>query len=251
MGRLGVIGGHSILGSGWGTDLERRDVAVDGATRVEVFEADGLVVRHRHGIDTYTPAHRVDHVANLRALLASGCDRVLAISSVGSLRTEWGVGTFVAPDDFIALDTTISVHHDHGSHLVPAFDHDWRARVVREANAVGEVVVEGAVAFDGRRVLDGGVYWQTTGPRFETRAEIRFIAGFADLVGMTVASEAVVAQELGVPYAAVAVVDNLANGIAETPLSVEEFEAGKRATRAAVLGLLDALVPALASGPAA
>jgi 5'-methylthioadenosine phosphorylase len=251
MGRLAVVGGHSILGSGWGSDLERRDVPF-GEARVPVFEGDGVVVLHRHGVDTYTPAHHVDHVANVRALAEMGCDRILAISSVGSLRTEWGVGTFVAPDDFIALDTTVSVHHDGRSHLVPAFDRDWRARVVREANAIGrddvdaEPVVNGTTAFDGRRVIDGGVYWQTNGPRFETRAEIRFLAAFADLVGMTVGSEAVVAQELGLAYAAVCVVDNLANGLAEASLSVEEFESGKRATRSAVLAFLDALVPVLA-----
>jgi 5'-methylthioadenosine phosphorylase len=244
--RLAVVGGHSILGSGWGTDRARRHVDAGGSP-VTLFATDDIVVLHRHGVESYTPAHRVDHVANLRALADAGCDRVLAISSVGSLRTEWGVGAFVAPDDFIALDTTIAVHHDARSHLVPAFDDEWRARVVREANSVGELAVDGTVAFDGRRVVDGGVYWQTNGPRFETRAEIRFLARFADLVGMTVASEAVVAQELGLRYAAVCVVDNLANGLAEAPLSVEEFEEGKRATRAAVLGFLDALVPVLAS----
>jgi len=230
--RLGVIGGHSILGSGWGTAAARHDVEVGPAT-VTLFDGGDHVVLHRHGIDDYTPAHRVDHVAHLRALVDVGCDRVLAVSSVGSLRPTWGVGTIAAPDDFIALDTTISVHHDERSHVVPAFDRDWRARVVREANGTGT------------HVLDGGVYWQTTGPRFETRAEIRFIARFADVVGMTAASEAIVAQELGVPYAVVCVVDNLANGVADAPLSVAEFEAGKRATRASVLGLLDSLVPAL------
>ena len=42
-------------------------------------------------------------------------------------------------------------------------------------------------------------------------------------------------------------VDNLANGIAESPLTWEEFEAGKRATRDGVLALLDAVVPVLAA----
>ena len=67
----------------------------------------------------------------------------------------------------------------------------------------------------GRRgaLRDGGVYWQTIGPRFETPAEIRLIAAHADLVGMTIASECIVAGELGLAYAAVCVVDNLANGI--------------------------------------
>ena len=48
---------------------------------------------------------------------------------------------------------------------------------------------------------------------------------------MTIASECILAGELGIPYAAVCVVDNLANGVAAEPLSVEEFEAGKAANR--------------------
>ena len=97
-----------------------------------------------------------------------------------------------------------------------------------------------------RRVHDGGVYWQVKGPRFETPAEIRLIATFADVVGMTTASECIVAQELGLRYAVVCVVDNLANGVSDQRLTPAEFEAGKRATRADVLGLLDAVVPVLA-----
>lgn len=231
-----MVGGHSILDSGYGAAWTRRDVVPDGARdAVTLFEADDHVVLHRHGVDTYTPAHLVDHVANLRALADAGCDRVLAISSVGGLRTEFAVGTFVAPDDFIALDTVVAVHHDARSHLVPHFDAPWRSAVLRAASDTGTAV------------HDGGVYWQSTGPRFETRAEIRFIAKFADVVGMTAASEAVVAQELGLAYAVVCVIDNLANGIAEQPLTTEEFEAGKRATRGSVLALLDAVVPVLAA----
>ena len=75
---------------------------------------------------------------------------------------------------------------------------------------------------------DGGVYWQTNGPRFETPAEIRLIAAHADLVGMTMASECIVAGELGLPYAAICVVDNLANGIAAELLSTEKLESRPR-----------------------
>ena len=65
----------------------------------------------------------------------------------------------------------------------------------------------------GQAPRDGGVYWQTIGPRFETPAEIRLIAPHADVVGMTIASECILAGELGLEYAALCVVDNLANGL--------------------------------------
>ncbi len=62
---------------------------------------------------------------------------------------------------------------------------------------------------------------------------------------MTIASECIVARELSIPYAAVCVVDNLANGIAEAPLSVEEFEAGKAANRLRLLTAIDAVTEEL------
>jgi 5'-methylthioadenosine phosphorylase len=207
---------------------------VDGVP-VVLFDAGTHLVLQRHGVDTYTPAHRVDHAANLRALTAAGCDRVLAVSSVGGLRPELGVGTFLVPHDFIALGPSIAVYHDDRSHVVPAFDARWRDAILRAAGSPSTAPVR-----------DGGVYWQMSGPRFETPAEIRLIARFADVVGMTAASECIVAQEIGVPYAVICVVDNLANGIATTTLTRDEFEAGKRATRGAVLALLDALTGSLA-----
>jgi purine nucleoside phosphorylase len=70
------------------------------------------------------------------------------------------------------------------------------------------------------------------------------------VVGMTVASECIVAGEIGLAYAALCVVDNLANGVAPEPLSVAEFTAGRDANRARLRGALEAVVPTLAEdGP--
>jgi 5'-methylthioinosine phosphorylase len=213
---LGVIGGHSILGTGY------------AHAHVPVVQ--------RHG-DPYTPPHLIDHAANLRTLLDRGCDRVLALSSVGSLRSDLGVGTFLVPDDFVALHASVSIFDDARGHTVPTLSSAWRDRVVDAWTAGTEQDAD---------VRTGGVYWQTFGPRFETAAEIRFIARFADVVGMTMPSECILAAELGLAYACVCVVDNLANGVAERPLTYEEFEEGKRANQAAVVAALDAVIPVLA-----
>nr|MCZ9319392.1 5'-methylthioadenosine phosphorylase [Methanocorpusculum sp.] len=58
-----------------------------------------------------------------------------------------------------------------------------------------------------------GTYLQAHGPRFETRAEIASFAEHTDIVGMTIASELTLANELGIPVAALCTVDNYANGI--------------------------------------
>jgi 5'-methylthioadenosine phosphorylase len=72
-------------------------------------------------------------------------------------------------------------------------------------------------------VIDGGIYWQTAGPRLETRAEIAMMSQFADLVGMTMASEAIIAQELELPYASLCSVDNYAHGLEDKELTMEKI----------------------------
>ena len=77
------------------------------------------------------------------------------------------------------------------------------------------------------------------------------MAAHADLVGMTIASECVIAGELGLPYAALCVVDNLANGIGAEQLSVAELEADREANAVRLAEALDALLPELATASAA
>lgn len=234
MGRLAVIGGHSIMDTGFPAGGERRDVETSGG-RVEVADAGSFVALQRHGLGTYTQPHAIHHEANLRALVEVGCDRVLAICSVGGLRRELGVGTMLAPHDFIALHLGLSTFDDQRGHRVPGIDPEWRRAVV-------EAWTERA----GIPLGDGGVYWQTIGPRLETAAEIRLIATHADVVGMTLGAECVVAGELELPYAAICVVDNLANGIAERALRAADIRAGADENRRRLLPALEATLPALA-----
>ena len=144
------------------------------------------------------------------------------------------MGTFVCPDDFIALQLGLTIFDDARGHIPPGFDRRWRGEVIDAWEAGGADAVH-----------DGGVYWETTGPRFETPAEIRLMATHAHLVGMTVASECVVANELGLPYAAICVVDNLANGIAEAPLSVEGLEADRAGNTKSLRDALERVLPEL------
>lgn len=221
MGRLAMVIGSSSLGPG-------------GPEIVSAAEAQGTIVLQRHGAETYLPPHLIDHAGNMQVVAGAGCDRVLAISSVGSLRPELAVGSLICPSDFISLQSSISVFSDARGHTTPSFDQEWRARVVStwEANAPGAL-------------LDGGVYWQTSGPRFETPAEVRLIATHADLVGMTLASECIVAGELGLRYAAVCVVDNLANGIGPEPLSIEELERDRAVNATQLEEILTSVLPEL------
>ena len=170
----------------------------------------------------------------MAALLAAGVTHVLALSSVGSLRTDWPVGTVALASDFYAPAVTLSFHDDPRSHQVPGFDPGW-----------GATVRDTWRASTATPIIDDAVYAQTPGPRFETPAEVRALARVADLVGMTVASECTLASEVGLPYAAVCVVDNLANGLGDGVLTMDEFQAGVARNRARLIADLDAVLPAL------
>jgi 5'-methylthioinosine phosphorylase len=74
---------------------------------------------------------------------------------------------------------------------------------------------------------------------------VRLIAAHADVVGMTVASESVIAGELGLQYAALCMVDNLANGLGPERLSVTEMEVDRAANTAALRDGLAAVLPRL------
>ena len=233
MGRLAVTGGHGILGTEFAAEASRLDIdTIYGPAAL--LDAGGHVVIQRHGLDEFVSAPFINHRAHMRALADAGCDRILGVASVGSLRRDLPVGTFVAPDDFIALHLGISFSAGDEGHQAPGFDPVWRRTVADRWAEHTDVPLH-----------DGGVYWQAIGPRFETRAEIRLIAGHADLVGMTIAGECVLAGEIGLAYASICVVDNLANGIGEVPLTMEEFRAGAAANRARLVDALDAVLPAL------
>ena len=58
---------------------------------------------------------------------------------------------------------------------------------------------------------------------FETKAEIAMMSRYVDLVGMTMGSEAVIAQELGLAYASICSVDNYAHGLGEKALTMDEI----------------------------
>jgi 5'-methylthioadenosine phosphorylase len=224
MGRLAVVLGSNALGPRGG------EIAAAAAEH-------GAAIVQRHGSveGAYVLPHEIDHAANLQPLVEQGCDRVLAIGSVGSLRAEIEVGSFVCPHDFIALQFGISSRTDASAHMAPGFDPTWRQEVL----AVWESGESGVP------LRDGGVYWQTIGPRFETPAEIRLLAEHADLVGMTIAAECIVAGELGLAYTAICVVDNLANGIGPGSLTLAEMESDREANADRLHAVLSELVPRL------
>jgi 5'-methylthioadenosine phosphorylase len=229
-GRLGVIAGSGIRAVDLCPDGERRALGT-----VTALVSDATAVIGRHGIEpTPTLPHLVDHRANLAALIEAGCDRVVALCSTGSMRADWGVGTIAAPDDIFSPWANPEWFGDARDHVVPGFAPAWRAEVVAAWRAHADAPI-----------IDGATYVQTRGPRFESRAEVRYYGTVGDVVGMTMATELVLANQVGLDYAAICAVDNLGNGLADTPLAYADFEQGVADNRARLLADVTRVVAAL------
>jgi 5'-methylthioadenosine phosphorylase len=233
--RLAVIYGYSLPEGEDPVEGRRVTVDADGALPVEAIDAEQIVAIPRHGFDRSIPAHLVDHKANIRAACELGCNRVLAFGSAGSLDEDLKVGTLICPDDFYAPEVAPSFYRDPQGHSVPGFDSEWRRIVIRAWNSLTESKLE-----------DGGIYAQTIGPRFETAAEVRALGEVADMVGMTIAAESILAGEAALAYAAVCTIDNWANGVLDKRLTVEEYRRGRDLNARVLVESLGYVLPALA-----
>ena len=168
----------------------------------------------RHGPYHQFPAHRVPYRANLWALRSLGVRQVLAPCAVGGLRPELGPGTFVVPDQLVDRTSgRTQTYFDEGAcHVSFADPYCPRLR--------GHLV-DGLSAHDP---VDGGTMVVIEGPRFSTRAESQWYAAQGgSVINMTAHPEAVLARELALCYATVALVTDHDAGVdAATSVSMDE-----------------------------
>ena len=212
-GMLAIIGGSGFSGL---ANLETTRQAMvrtpygepSGALVFGKLHGREMIFLARHGAGHTIPPHEVNYRANLWALQAHGAKDVLSVASVGGIRPDCEPGALAVPEQIIdytsGRQSTFFPRSDRPvTHI--DFTHPYseamRQRLLRAAAAAGEPVVA------------GGTYAATQGPRLETAAEInRLERDGADMVGMTGMPEAALARELGLCYAAIAVVVNHAAG---------------------------------------
>jgi len=200
---LGIIGGTSLLFSTLPA-LEKRQVATPFG-KAELLCGKNLVMLMRH--QNSLPPHRINHLANLAAMAIAGVTEIVAFGSSGSLKPKFAPGSLLIPTDYISLSDIPSIHDHAIEHVRPELSADL-------AKKLSQLVP--AARF-------GGVYVQTRGPRIETVAEVTALAWIADVVGMTVASEATLACELGMQFAALCTIENYANGLGNEVLTYEHI----------------------------
>ena len=216
MGILGVISTRLVM--------EKSDLFKNSSLKLmenefgqaSVFTTDKIALILRHGNDpkNHILPHLINYCANLKALQDIGVTEIVSINSTGSLNKDLRPGMIVIPDDFITLTATPTIHKNRPVHITPSLNENVRQKIIK------------AALENGLPVIEKGTYWQTQGPRLETKAEIKMMTNFADIVGMTMANEAVIALELDIPYACVCTIDNFANGLLDEPLGMEEILEG-------------------------
>ena len=174
----------------------------------------------RHGESHSVPPHGINFRANIWALRELGCGSVIATNAVGSLERGLGPGSFVLPHDFLDFTRGRANTFFDGEDGVVKHVDLTRPYCPRLNDAVADAAREAGLV-----VTPGAVYACMEGPRFETPAEIRMLAGSgATLVGMTGVPEAPLAREAGLCYASVCVVTNYAAGIGPSALTHAEVD---------------------------
>ncbi len=160
-----------------------------------------VVVLSRHGRDHSIPPSQVNNRANLWAIKNLGCTHILATTACGSLREEIGRGDLVILDQFIDFtrhrDVTFHSEFENGelkhTPMADPFNEELRQKLIKNA---GELKLNFHAA---------GTVITIEGPRFSTRAESKmFRLWGADVINMSVAPECILANELKIPYAAIA-----------------------------------------------
>ena len=160
-----------------------------------------VVLLARHGREHTIPPTQVNFRANISALKEAGCTHILATTAVGSLREEIKRGDLVIIDQFIDFtkQRKMTFHEEFEPHkpvhcpMADPYDLKLRNLLVEECKQKG-------FSFHSK-----GCVITIEGPRFSTRAESHMFRNWgADIINMSVATETALANEAGIPYAAVA-----------------------------------------------
>jgi len=208
MVKIGIIFGSNVL-----FDLTRlkKKIVKTSFGKTTFYVKKNLYILPRHGIKHGVPPHKINHKANIAALKKAKVDFIIGVSSVGSLKKNISPGSIVIPHDYINF-CNVQTFFDHKIvHVSPGVDEGLQKLLLNAASKL-------------RISVHRSVYVQTHGPRLETKAEINMLKHFADVVGMTMASEATLAKEIGLRYASICSVDNYANGLTPKELSFEDIK---------------------------
>ena len=160
-----------------------------------------VAILSRHGRQHTIPPTQVNNRANIWAIREIGCTHILATTACGSLRQEIGRGDFVVLDQFIDFTRhrpitffeAFEPHEMKHTPMADPFDGFLRSKIIETGHELK------------MKFFETGTVVTIEGPRFSTRAESNmFRLWGADVINMSTAPEAILANELGIPYSAIA-----------------------------------------------
>lgn len=213
---LAVIGGSGFYSIG--KTVDKIDVitnwGVANVHRVKLFDEEFLFVP-RHGTTHRYPPHNVNYRANIRALHKLGATAIFS-TYAGGIISKYKPGDLVMLEDFIGFHTPISFFNDFSSGI--------RHKDVSEPfNKDLSTLVSGIAHVKKIKLKKGGIIASTTGPRYESKAEINALKKMgANLVNMTAAYEIILANEIEIPICGVMIGANYACGINKKRLHHED-----------------------------
>jgi 5'-methylthioadenosine phosphorylase len=206
MTRIAVIGGSGLENPEILRSLEEKHIDTpygkpSSPLLCGTLDNTEVVILSRHGKDHTIPPSEVNNRANIYALKDAGCTHILATTACGSLREDIRRGDIVIPDQLIDFtkrrETTFFEEFEPGkmkhTPMADPFDRSLRELLISYAWNTGI------------RIHEKGTVITIEGPRFSTRAESKmFRIWGADIINMSIAPEAILANELGIPYAVIA-----------------------------------------------
>ena len=225
---IAIIGGSGFYNLFEEAETMFVDTPFGVTPKISIAEIHGKKVaflpRHaRPGSDEIkheVPPHKINYRANIYGLFTLGVERIISTSASGSLNKLMKPGDLVVVDQFIDFTK---------SRVYTFYDVEIPIKVLPDKPPMAKVVhidVTQPYCPEIRKIIldvcadlnikchERGTYAATEGPRFETPAEINAIKIMGgDLVGMTNVPEVVLARELGICYATIAIVTNWAAGI--------------------------------------
>jgi len=206
MVKIGIIGGSGldnpeILQNAQDFDVDTSYGKPSSLLKQGQIAGVDVVLLARHGREHTIPPTQVNFQANIKALKDAGCTHIIATTACGSLKKEIGRGDFVILDQFIDFTRLRKVSF---------YDKFEPGNVVHTpmaepfSNELRNVLINTCQELDLKHHPKGTVV-TIEGPRFSTKAESKmFSAWGADVINMSIAPEAILANEAGIPYVAVA-----------------------------------------------
>ena len=206
MAKIGIIGGSgldnpNILENA--KDIDANTVYGKPSSHLKIGKIKGVdvVLLARHGREHTIPPTQVNFRANIQALKDAGCTHIIATTACGSLREEIDRGHLVILDQFIDFTRHRAItfyekfepHTPKHQPMAEPFNADLRALLIKTCKE--------------QKIFchEKGTVVTIEGPRFSTKAESKmFRIWGADVINMSIAPEAALANEAGIPYAAIA-----------------------------------------------